>query len=163
MNARFFTIATFAALTWTSLPAYADWQYTRWGMTLEEVHAASGGAAHPPEIRDEYPDSNLVHLLNASYSSREFTFVAKFIFTNLDSLVEVKLEPDPHYEIDCSPLMRLLDETYGPGERKSYPVAQTSKWWDRESGNVVVYFEIDAFSCSIQYREFMHPGEAGGF
>lgn len=31
-----------------SVPSRADWQYTKWGMTLEQVIAASGGKVKLP-------------------------------------------------------------------------------------------------------------------
>ncbi len=52
-------LAVFASLA-TGLPASADWQYTRWGMTPEEVVAASHGAAWLTE------DNGFYLLLHAS-------------------------------------------------------------------------------------------------
>ena len=40
-----------------ALPARADWEYTKWGMTPEQVVTASGGSAHllPPDKRKSVP------------------------------------------------------------------------------------------------------------
>ncbi len=45
MITRIFSILAISSLILAGSPALADWQYTRWGMTPNEVLAASEGAA----------------------------------------------------------------------------------------------------------------------
>jgi hypothetical protein len=45
-----------AGLTIAATPASADWEYTRWGMTAEQVISASGGQAHAMPASRRYRD-----------------------------------------------------------------------------------------------------------
>jgi hypothetical protein len=50
-----FTLAAY--LTIAAAPASADWEYTRWGMTAEQVIKASGGRAHAMPASRRYGDN----------------------------------------------------------------------------------------------------------
>ena len=55
MNQQFFlTLATTTILVgMVSLPAQAEWEYTRWGMSVDEVVEASEGEAIPVNPDEE--------------------------------------------------------------------------------------------------------------
>jgi hypothetical protein len=73
-------------------PAFADWQFTKWGMTPDQVAAASHGAAASV---DPLTISNAVNgdrtLLQMPYNAGTFDFVASFAFDNSDHLDRVHL------------------------------------------------------------------------
>lgn len=61
--------------------AAADWQYTKWNMTVDEVVAASNGLAKPStpaEAVKKY--QNTIVKLKAPYKSGTFDFIAYFHF-----------------------------------------------------------------------------------
>jgi len=78
------------------LSADADWQYTRWGMTLEEVVAASGGAAQPHAKDPKKNTSKVDTLATAPYEAAGFIFRARFLFSRGEpKLARVDLEAPP--------------------------------------------------------------------
>jgi hypothetical protein len=70
--------------------AKADWEYTKWGMSPQEVLAASNNLAK--ESSDLRPDSkgNVTRLV-APYESGAFSFEAQFGFDAQDKLTSVTL------------------------------------------------------------------------
>src|SRR5581483_5006187 len=70
--------------------AKADWEYTRWGMTPQQVVSASKNLA--TENADLRPDSDgNVTKLVAPYQSGNFSFEARFEFDAADRLAGVTL------------------------------------------------------------------------
>ena len=70
--------------------AKADWEYTKWGMTPQEVVSASKNLAK--EGSDLRPDSDgNVSKLVAPYQSGKFPFEAQFGFDETDRLSSVTL------------------------------------------------------------------------
>lgn len=149
----------FAALAFTSLSgsARADWQYTRWGMSPQQVLEAAGGAAkahHMPSDDGPTQRSKVV----APYRSGEHLFRSRFVFDLSDNLIIVMLELSDLSK--CPELYRDLTSAYGPpqsfGSGRSLP-----KWWDKKNGNVVLLIDTLG-SCSIQYTPIVQAGAPGG-
>src|ERR1700744_2051954 len=70
--------------------AKADWKYTKWGMTPQEVVSASNNLAK--EGTDLHPDSDgNVTKLVAPYQFGKFSFEAQFGFDKADRLSSVTL------------------------------------------------------------------------
>ncbi len=135
-------------------------------MTPDEVLEASEGAT----VRLDKPENlskSLVNLLTAPYhlADGSLGFQANFYFYDYQSLVTVNLEL---YSGDCGEVYQRLDTTYGPGIETDSQAYRIVKWYDRENCNVVSFLMI-GFSvsdvdvtCSVKYRRFAAPGEAGG-
>ena len=161
MNAKIFSMLTVVTLTLAGSPALADWQYTHWGMTPEEVLAAAPNPIGRPDKADFYDESaNLAHLLTSTYSVGDLSFQVQFIFHDLESLAAVRLVP---YMNNCTQLERILTDTYGAPERGDERRGDIRflQWWDGQSENVVMYF-VAFGDCSIMYREHGTPGAVGG-
>jgi hypothetical protein len=62
--------------------ARANWAFTRWGMTPEEVVAASGGAARllPPNERTRYDDLHWELSVKGHYRDGPLTYLTGFMF-----------------------------------------------------------------------------------
>lgn len=91
-------------------PAYADWQYTHWGMTPSQVVAASGGT-----VRRIKPDGkNEIHLVpkcQGKFLSGHFHFIADFYFDRkTDGLAEIALMDIPDQP---SELLKAFEKKYG--------------------------------------------------
>lgn len=81
---RQFGLLVLAALS-TSIPTAADWQYTKWGMTVEEVRAASNGiAVASAKPISGFEDETTESLLTSPYNAGRFTFTAQFLFSKDD-------------------------------------------------------------------------------
>ena len=82
------------ALVWP-ISASANWQYTTWGMTIEQVETASKNAASPttPTVAQQQSptDHSLTASLSAPYKSGAFSFTAYFMFDNAGKLAGLHL------------------------------------------------------------------------
>jgi hypothetical protein len=108
----YLTLAVFATSS-----AYADWQYTRWGMTPEEVIEASQGEAGPssnPRCMNEGKEPTLA----APFQTGEFVFEAIFCFKNnlLDWIVLVLAD-----ESKSSRLFSSMEGVYGKSSGSNHP------------------------------------------
>src|SRR5262245_58113343 len=70
--------------------ARADWEYTRWGMTSQQVVGASNNLARESSDRRPDSDGNVTKLV-APYESGKFSFEARFKFDAADRLSAVTL------------------------------------------------------------------------
>lgn len=68
-------------------PAQAEWEYTQWGMNLDEVAKASEGAAIPvnPDEKFLYEDDTQQTLLKSQWSTDNYSFDVFFNFSADDS------------------------------------------------------------------------------
>jgi hypothetical protein len=65
------TLAAIAVLaSLFSSPAWANWEYTRWGMTPEQATAASNGAVKllPPDQRKKLPEADLEAVADGTWT-----------------------------------------------------------------------------------------------
>ena len=77
------SIAVGALLIVFTCAAFADWQYTKWGMTVDEVIDASGGKA--TKIDDSGRDSeDQKTMATAPFIAGDFVFEANFMFSRND-------------------------------------------------------------------------------
>lgn len=147
------TAATLALASATM--ADADWQYTTWGSSPEAVVAASNGVATANPNRDKDSSPNRA-LLTAPYEGLGFAFDAYFQFDAANRLVFVDLEP--RNPSDCREIRFGLTSTYGkPDETGSFGLI---KWWNRDTRNGVVYYEIE--TCYLRYMPYVEPNAEGG-
>ena len=153
-------LAIFAAgvIAATATPAYASWQWTEWGMTVEAVAEASGGTASPNADRGRDSD-DLVASLTAPYSASNIDFTADFLFRD-GGLAFVILTPDDE---DCSALAGALTRAYGQSDDQRSTNFSSKRWWDHANGNFVMYISIEVLgSCSAQYSGLTDGGAPGG-
>lgn len=125
-----------SAIILGATPVEAHWQYTRWGMSREEVISASKGTAHAPSQSDKYYKNELIHLLDSTHNAKDLTFNVKFLFDQRKRLARVKLEP-----LDmgrCPSLRELLSDSYGSAYfRESSSTDTTVKWRDKKNKNII--------------------------
>src|SRR5262245_37704928 len=142
-----------ALLVVTSAPAWANWQYTRWGMSSDEVlKAAKGRAATIPE--SEQPAQSTVTTLaklTSTLSSGRFTFHVFFRFDReTGGLSQVVLNLDR--SADCQLLKESLADEYGkPIRETTLSVVRTAEWRDENQANGVFYLFMTTPSCSVIY------------
>ena len=89
MSQQFFlTLATTTILvSMVNLPAQAEWEYTRWGMSVDEVVEASEGAAISvnPYERFLFENDSQQTLLKTQWSKKGYSFDVFFNFSVDDS------------------------------------------------------------------------------
>jgi hypothetical protein len=65
-----------------AFPAAADWQYTKWGMSIDQAVRASGNARHLPNSQEQsaYTVKGLAPSLVGSHDTASFHFTAALYF-----------------------------------------------------------------------------------
>jgi hypothetical protein len=160
--------------------AKADWEYTKWGMTPQEVISASKNLAKAGS--DPHPDSDgNVTKLVAPFQSGKFSFEAQFGFDAADRLSSVTLvlndkSTDMEMDMDsmdmndksmpmdmnqgiCHELEVSLNTTFGPppyhGASHLYAI---QKWQDPKNKNNVDYHALYQVGCYVQYSAIKPAG-----
>ena len=153
-------LLVFALLTLWGQEAFADWQFTRWGMTPDEVSAA----ARPSVIQAPKHTlfDNADRLLVMPYVAGEFAFQAEFFFSAKEPKglysVGLVLKSDQ----SCWTLESALKANYGlpdTGARLygSPSLKMTEYWeWVQEEPNLRITL-YDVAPCEVRYRPFKEP------
>ncbi len=158
--------------------AKADWEYTKWGMTPQQVLSASKIPAR--ESSDLHPDSDgNVTKLVAPYQSGKFSFEAQFGFDATDRLSSVTLVlndksagMDMDMDMDmgadmkntdkgvCHDLQVSVKTAYGPpqGGGSAHMQYSIETWQDQNNKNNVTYTVLDGVGCYVQYSAIKAAG-----
>jgi len=119
--------------------ARADWQYTRWGMTPDQVVNASSGTATREAVSGD---------LKAPYQSGDYKFEVTFRFRE-GGLWSVDLAGVSGPQ--CYALTGDLKAKYGqPSEY--HPMNETYWWLDRASGNQIMITTLASMKCIVHYE-----------
>lgn len=154
----FWILAALVFLVWPS-SAVANWQYTQWGMSLDQVQAASGGKLASPLDHSACSGT----CLSGDYSADGFQFKATFRFDSRGELSEVELQtPSTNRGWGCNTLFDSLSARYGTPVWQSPPSGMmremlghlpTTRWLDPQGGNTVFFIDAAILmgNCSIEY------------
>ena len=125
------------------LPAKADWQFTKWGMSVNDVMKASKGIAKVTAA-DAAPNDKvrLLAKLAMPYTTGAFAFDATFYFDAANRLQSVHLELEKG---DRHSLLGSLSAKYGEPESQSILSASAA--------------EIDVWRTSIDQIIFSTVGD----
>ena len=151
--------------------AKADWEYTRWGMTPDQVAGAAKNQTK--KSTDLHPDSdgNVTRLV-APYKNGKFSFEAQFGFDAADKLSSVTLVlddktagmdmgADMHMNRGtCGDLRESVTAQYGPrqGGRSAHMQYSIQTWQDAKSKNNIKYTVLDGVGCYVQYSVIKPAG-----
>ena len=151
------SLALSTLLVALACPASADWQYTKWGMTVDEVIKASSGKA--TRIDDSRRDSEMQKTMaTAPFVAGEFVFQADFMFGRKDQklhTVKLKLKQGNGHSL-CA----ALENRYGkPISKSKTEVTELAKWVDTENNNSVIWLVIGGEFTSLQYTPVIGDAE----
>jgi hypothetical protein len=135
----------------TSSALLADWQFTKWGMTPEEVALISkGSAAITNEERDDSYVGN-----RGKFSGGTYQFDAEYVFkaSGLSKVSLKLLSPGA-----CSILASDLRVKYGAPVSVQSPIPTIKKtiWSDLKEGNKVELSMVRD-SCFVNYSPLSDP------
>jgi hypothetical protein len=155
--------------------AKADWEYTKWGMTPQQVVIASKNLT--TEGSDLHPDSDgNVSKLIAPYQSGKFHFEAQFGFNATDKLASVTLvlsDKSASMDMDmemgsdmnmdrgrCRDLQASVRAAYGPpqGGGTADMLYSIETWQDQKNKNNVTYTVLYGTGCYVQYSAITPAG-----
>jgi hypothetical protein len=137
--------ALLCVLALAATPAHADWQYTRWGMSVDEIKQASHGAAGPlvpDDARYVRPSESRFSdvrfpfhaLLAAPYTSGRFDFRALFYFDDAGKLSCVEL----HARGDGRAILAELEAKYGAPIKTYHDAISDIVTWQDETNRIMV-------------------------
>lgn len=126
---RYAIVAALLASPLWVLPAQADWQFTKWGMTPEEVITASNGVAKhndDSQIRSRSPvDGSQSAIVSMPYSTDSFSFEVNFLFKdNHLSSVDLNMTQGDNLNLKAA-----LRSKYGPGGNGASESGRGNDWW----------------------------------
>jgi len=141
----------FALAVGSVQPAAANWQFTKWGMTPEQVIAASAGKASMTSAENSRGRSagSLTAKVEMPYSVGEFEFRADFSFDQNNQLAEVTLQLETG---TMSALRVALEQKYG--------AALPHGNWHSE-GDEIILFPIGETHGFIAYRPLKNANNSG--
>jgi hypothetical protein len=134
VNLRLWLVIAFMGVAVGAGPALAeDWEFTKWGMTVDEVTAAAGGKAIPCNEEDcrNMSTSTAWATLSMPAQSDGIDLIAVFDFDRkTERLTEIILRPKNERDNTRWALaMRLkLKKTYGPWKEEQWFGIPTWKW-----------------------------------
>jgi hypothetical protein len=140
--------------------ARADWQFTRWGMTPEQVIAASGGTARIATAEEVKDNSTPGYdaLVVGNYRSPPFAFRVAYQFKNRSlGMVHMTLADYSQHQS----VREALEAKYGaPFDRTSDRIR--TQWRDRAGGNIVELLDVSTInSLDVIYKQIAPPGASG--
>jgi hypothetical protein len=141
------------------ISAHAGWQYATWGMSPEEVIAASKGIA----VRAENPAvarNGERGLLTAPYVTNDILFFVHFWFAAGEpKLAWVSL--GTQYAEDCPKVRSLLFSIYGAPQVSDPGPPSSLRWRSDPTGNFVAFSQYSDTRCVLDYYPIPIPGPPG--
>jgi len=139
--------------------AQAHWQYTKWGMTPEEVVASSNGGAHlDPAAKPQ--DDGGINAVRGSYSAGGKTFDLSFMFRT-GRLTGVTLWEKGN-QSGCNDLKATLVGTYGSSTAEDATrTVRSFDWRDTAQQNYIRLVDTGLMICAISYSELPNAAKSG--
>jgi hypothetical protein len=158
------TMAMFLLGLLGSLAVRADWQYTKWGMTPEQVIAASRGAATlttaDERVAESPTNGSGDALAKALYRAGESQFDAYFLF-KANRLVSVRLDLKDPTPISSGVVRRALQLKYGEPISQTQTSGFSTVTWRAADEQVTFMLLGDGKSTSVHYQALHTADNAG--
>ena len=126
LSAKRMMAAALAAcvLTGSAMPAAADWQYTQWGMTPNQVKEGLSNGVARDNTGPNLDAAGVTATLVAPYQGVSLPFTAVFLFDPDNNLQDVTLNPVG--QIACPVIVDALAANYAAGNKVDMVRAKTS-------------------------------------
>lgn len=140
------SVAASVLIAASTTPGQANWQYTRWGMTIDEARRASQGAMQQVGEKDDPRESKLgTERLRGWYKTADLTFVASLMFDKGGHLSEVKMySADPK---QTPAVVAAVRAKYGSPDRQQ--TAAHNLYWYRNDDQI--WLKTDSGRAEISY------------
>ena len=164
MTRQTFAWLVMGAALWPG-SAWANWEYTKWGMTPEQVQAAAKGKLSPATPQDACQSCGSAPLLAGDFTAAGQIFGLRFVFADGKALSAVVLATQSTGRTwGCNDLFNSLSQRYGaPAFRAPLTGDGTlpnSRWLDSRRGNTVSFIDasLQTGLCEVRYG----PLNSGG-
>lgn len=153
---KFGTLVVAVTALSVSSAAQADWQYTKWAMSPDQVIAASKGAvaAVDPTKDAEMPWG--IKEAVGTFSSNGREMKASFWFKD-HKLTQVNLSSNS--ESDCVSIANDLNGIYGPPSDR--PTGSSKVWNDSRTGNRILLRGWGSQGCDLIYSQLATSATTG--
>lgn len=151
-------LAIMIACCGLAAPANAHWQFTKWGMTPEQVIAASNGTVKQGDgaVSAQGGDTEDA---SGTYSVNGASFDASFFFENAKLKTVTLSSRDGKL---CAQTMHDLQAVYGtPFESSPGSSVSNATWMDRTKNNRVKMILVDLGYCELQYSALVSASGSG--
>jgi hypothetical protein len=138
--------------------AHADWQYTKWGMSAEQVVAASGGSMQLGSGKVGQRLDGYTIEVTGQYKSGSRIFDAILYFKNGSlALVTLDMKEAPR----CYALANDLKGLYGAQfDQSRDSIMNIDIWHDRVKNNSISLLAIGD-SCNLRYKPLKSEETSG--
>jgi hypothetical protein len=146
-------VIAFGLLTVVATQAHADWEYASWGMTPEQVVAASKGAAKiiPKDQQQSNDVMKLTTKVEAVYSDGALKLNVKFAFNPANGLEMIGYETlDP---AQGEALKSWLIKKYGPPQHTDPPLQRTSSFYWERPDEIMLNIISDVGASAMQNKK----------
>lgn len=141
-----------------SSPAGAHWQYTKWGMTSDQVVAASKGAVRRVDPASDATLPIGIKEAAGTYAANDRTMRVSFWF-KAGKLNEVHLGQD---DADtCIAVARDLTAVFGQPTSRSSGLVSTAVWLDKVRSNRVQFSDWGSSGCDLIYAPLPTASSTG--
>jgi hypothetical protein len=142
--------------------AHADWQFTKWGMSPDQVRtaAATAGWAVRPGRGDAAPWSGATVEFVGPYEIDEFKFEAAYGFKD-GGLASVSLKSAGD---QCWLIHQRVQDRYGSPDQKFHSNTSADlRWRDQANNNAVVSSVVKSSPphCWLSYRPLLSSAAKG--
>jgi hypothetical protein len=156
-------LAIFASGT-LSNAASADWQYTKWGMSIEQAARASGGQLRPPtaQERSDKTANGVQPGLVGTYRSATFNFICTLYFpTPASGLGKVTLTAVNYQQ--ARSIIESLRGLYGePVEMDRDRFGNKFRWRDDAHNNSIEIYDLSSIGVlNVFYAPLRSGSEKG--
>jgi hypothetical protein len=136
-------------------PAAADWQYTKWGMTPEEVVKASGGLVREVPNPAKAGSELLAVWGRHTAGDLEFTVSFGFLDGKLNSVLLVFQKREMQ---NCEDVASALEVKYGPPDiNEADGLSKRMIWPKREGEAGIMFRQEETGKCWVNYRNLLPP------
>lgn len=148
-------ILVVVALMVMSVNAKADWQYVKWGMSLQKFEATAVQNKVELTSFTGESDRSKGFRYTGAYSTGAYNFKARFLVDAAETMrtVQLQLQGDPD---NCYKLRIDMMNLYGKAIEQSN---SHMVWHDVKNNNRVMWSNM--LSCSIQYDVLKSASQAG--
>lgn len=157
------TALTLLVATAVATPAQADWQWSRWGMTIEQLRAAAPYPLMPFSMPDIDRDDS-VSRIGGSHAVSGRRFAVVFRFSSADALNAVLLMPNDNSL--CPTLISELTNANGqPIATHADRYSHSVRWRNSATGNDIEVSQVNdgpvITYCMIEYRPIRSATDLG--
>lgn len=142
--------------------AFADWQYTSWGMSEQEVLAAGGDRLAPDGPASDDVFEGYENGASGIYQSGSYSFDASFHFKR-SGLALVHLDMTDSSAQACIDLRQSLEGIYGdPYQRTDNSFIFAQSWRSDSENNRIDFMHFQASdSCNVNYKPLRDASASG--